>query len=109
MNLQAEFERIKQELDQYFDTNYSSDLAEESENTRIKGEIERLIVDAHKQADRRVLEDALELLAENTGCAQDYMLFQNIARNLIAQKILTNDELKKLLAGSPVARWLDIK
>ena len=106
MQLQAELERIAQEIERHYATEYGCALDEESSNRRIRGELARLIIEAHDRCDCALQNEALALLAGTTGCAEDYLLFGEIADDLIARNILTTEEVDDLLQTSPAARWI---
>lgn len=106
MTLLQRLDQLRLDLDQYYETTFENDIDDTRENGRLKSRIRDLIIDAHTAGHPEVVRLALDLLSHSTGCAEDYEIFVHIAEDLIAKKIVDQDELDKYLAKSAVNRWL---
>jgi flagellar capping protein FliD len=83
------------------------------ENEAIKNKIKEFIISAHENTTlaeiekQTVISKALELLSENTGCAEDLEIAQTIINDLQNErKIITQKDADIFYSNSPVNRWL---
>ena len=96
MDLFQELQDITVELNQFYEMTINVDEEGGRANWSIKQKIKNLIVDAHSVGNLQIFYQALELLRESTGCAEDYEIFIDIAGELVGKNILSNDEVKKI-------------
>ena len=104
-----ELEKIEQFLGEY----YENDPFNEQTNRAIKNKIKELIIVAHDDTTlsgaekQTVINAALTLLAENTGCVEDCEILESIFHELFdKRKIINQKDIDDLYKNSPVNRWL---
>ncbi|WP_338849535.1 hypothetical protein V8J88_10935 [Massilia sp. W12] len=100
------FDYINSRLDEFYNSSYSSDAEEESENFRVKSEIGELILHFFKLGDAESTQAALSLLIENTGCAEDVAVFKSVIQMLKSEGLFKDKIVEEMLITSPLGRWL---
>lgn len=103
--MSKELEAIKQSLDEFYDKSFNSDDVERAENKSIKEEIVKLIIHAHKNNNYQLVKDSINILAENTGCQEDFEILEEIITPLQSEGILSDPKLNSLIKASPLSRW----
>ncbi|WP_233959460.1 hypothetical protein [Pectobacterium versatile] len=97
---------LSEELASSYEKEYSSDDEEYFENKRMKSELVDFIIDANSRGEMSFVDNAFEILLENTGCQEDFEILEEILRPVIEKKIIDEDLLEKHLQESPLSRWL---
>ena len=105
MMLSKELDQVAVDLEQYYETDFDSEEEELNANRLLKMRIKDIIISAHELPDSEIEKKAFTLLVENTGCAEDYEIFIEIADQLTRKSIYTEEDLKTRLGDSPVSRW----
>lgn len=96
------------ELEKKFTDYYSKEFeTEESDfqaNKAIRTEAVNSFKVAKENGNSELAENIIELLAKNTGCAEDIEIFIKISEPLKVQGIITEEQINKIInQGS--ARW----
>ena len=92
--LYSRFKFLSEKMNDFYDQEYLSEEGEYIENKKIKSDIIDFIV-----------QNALLLLFENTGCQEDFEILNEIITPLFENNILDNKSLKKYFGNSPLSRW----
>jgi len=107
--IMSELAKVEQLLNEY----YENEPFNEQKNKFIKNRIKELIILAYEDAslsetDKQAsIDKALILLAEHTGCGEDYQIAQAILDDLYDQrKIINQKNIDDFYANSPIGRWL---
>ncbi|MDM5179972.1 hypothetical protein PO883_22535 [Massilia sp. DJPM01] len=106
MDLLEQLAALADDVDRYHGTDFGSEDEGERANRRLKLRMRDLIVAAHEAAQARVLEQALDLLCGNTGCAEDHAIFLEIGAQLAGRGIVDEARMTACLRNAPVNRWL---
>ena len=108
-NYSIELNKIEHFLSEY----YENDPFNEQKNRFIKNKIKNLIIVAHddttvpEEDKQTVINAALTLLAENTGCVEDCEISETILHDLYDDlKIITQKDIDDFYKNSPANRWL---
>ncbi|AYH04834.1 hypothetical protein EXT68_19700 [Pectobacterium parmentieri] len=104
-NLNFRFIDLSERLNTSYDNSYLSDEDEYIENKKIKSEVVCFICDAHACGERLLVEKALKLLLDNTGCQEDFDILEEIISPVLKNKIIDSELLNKYLKDSPLFRW----
>ena len=106
MDLLEKLIALRSEMENFYSADFSSEQAEEAENMRIKHQIADLIIMAHERNATEISRQALYLLAENTGCMEDYLIFQKITNRLLIKGIFSQKEIDVATKQSSISRWI---
>jgi hypothetical protein len=97
---------LSKELDDFYTKEYSSENEEYLENKGIKSRVVDLIIEAKQHDENQLIEKALFLLFDNTGCQEDFEILNEIILPLVDKKIITKELIEKNLGeNSPLSRW----
>ncbi|QNQ22629.1 hypothetical protein HF650_01465 [Kosakonia sp. SMBL-WEM22] len=92
-------------MNDFYDQEYSSEEDEYFQNKKIKSDIIDFIVKSNELSEFSFVQDALLLLFGNTGCREDFEIFNEIITPLFEKNILDNKSLGKYFGNSPLSRW----
>ncbi|MDQ1918927.1 hypothetical protein [Massilia pseudoviolaceinigra] len=106
MELLEQLAALEEDVGRYDDIEFGSEEEGARANRRLKLRMRDLIVAAHGAGQVRVLEQALDLLSANTGCADDHALFLEIGGELTGRGIVDEARMAACLRNAPVNRWL---
>lgn len=98
--------KLAQELDAFYDIEYSSDDEEYSKNKAIKLRIVELVLTANCKRGDLLIDKALTLLMENSGCQYDVQILMEILPPLVDSGLIAQEELSDYIDNSPMGRWL---
>lgn len=98
--LMSHYFDIEKEMNNFYEDVFESEQEEFSVNKKIKKKIVNLIADAKKNGDMKVMQKAIELISDNTGCVEDVEILNSLLKG-------QNDVKKEILTKSPIARWLE--
>jgi hypothetical protein len=109
---QDEIKRLKIVLESFYNKQFSSEEEELKENRGNKNLIKKLIIlansDEHlSDSDKQlIINDSLKLLAENTGCAEDSEIAENLLDYLFYDvKILNQKNIDEYYNYTSTGRW----
>jgi hypothetical protein len=95
---------IKQDFENYFNTDYASDIDDSIKNTEIRNELIDFIF-SQKSIHNKTALEAIRFLIENTGCQEDLAIYQKIRPDLLNAGIISKDVLTELEKLMPTNRW----
>jgi len=102
--MDREIEILREAFEEYYSTDYS-EKEDSLENLRIrKLAVENLAI-ALKKRDAEVAEEVLMLLSENTGCAEDLSIFEELIEPLVEAQAITQEQIELVINAKAVARW----
>lgn len=101
-----ELNKLAQELDSFYDIAYSSDDEEYSKNKAIKLRIVELVLTANCKPGDLLIDKALTLLMDNSGCQYDVQILMEILPPLVDSGLIAQEELSDYIESSSVGRWL---
>ena len=97
-------EAIEEDLRVYYETDFESGEKDYEVNFKIKGSLAKILRDAINELDGTdlevVKEKVLLIFSDNTGCAEDAEIFEEVSKGLINE-----DEKLKVLSRSASNRW----
>ncbi|CDH26418.1 hypothetical protein [Xenorhabdus bovienii] len=100
------FESLSKELDYFYNKEYSSENESYLENKKIKSKIVSLILESNGYDEIQLIDKALLLLFDNTGCQEDFEILNEVIYPLLDEKIITKELFEKNLSeNSPLSRW----
>jgi len=106
---------IQSRLDKYYETDFSSEEEDSKINFAIKDELCNFIIQASNELGKGLIDkseynyfvnSALKVLANNTGCKEDLIIYDKIISRLVRGEHLFIDAFKDVLKESAVSRWL---
>ena len=103
--LYSRFKLLSKKMNDFYDQEYSSEEDEYFQNKIIKSDIIDFIVKSNELSEFSLVQDALLLLFDNTGCQEDFEIFNEIITPLFEKNILDNKLLEKYFGNSPLSRW----
>lgn len=106
MELRSTLDQIKSDLAAYYASDYTDDEDDTRKNLALKSRMREVIIAAYDRQDDEVFNEALAVLSNSTGCAEDYAVFVDITDELVDKKMITLDQFRELLHGSPSNRCL---
>ena len=98
--LYSRFKFLSEKMNDFYDQEYLSEEGEYIENNIID-----FIVKSNELSEFSLVQNALLLLFENTGCQEDFEILNEIITPLFENNILDNKSLKKYFGNSPLSRW----
>ncbi|MDE9438000.1 hypothetical protein KKI95_19360 [Xenorhabdus bovienii] len=105
-DLYLRLDSISKELDDFYTKEYSSENEEYLENKVIKSRIVDLIIKYKECDENQLIDKALFLLFDNTGCQEDFEILNEIISPLFDKKIINKELIENNLGeNSPLARW----
>lgn len=93
--LYSRFKFLSEKMNDFYDQEYLSEEGEYIENKKIKSDIIDFIVKSNELSEFSLVQNALLLLFENTGCQEDFEILNEIITPLFENNILDNKSLKK--------------
>lgn len=103
--LYSRFKFLSEKMNDFYDQEYLSEEGEYIENKKIKSDIIDFIVKSNELSEFSLVQEALLLLFNNTGCQEDFEILNEIITPLFEKNILDNQLLKKYFDNSPLSRW----
>ena len=103
--LYSRFKFLSEKMNDFYDQEYLSEEGEYIENKKIKSDIIDFIVKSNELSEFSLVQNALLLVFENTGCQEDFEILNEIITPLFENNILDNKSLKKYFGNSPLSRW----
>lgn len=94
---------IKQDFEKYFNTDYPSDADDSVRNAEIRNDLKQFILS--KSNTKSSVLEAIHFLIDNTGCQEDFSIYQEIRLDLLSAGVISKnilDEMEKLM---PIKRW----
>lgn len=101
-----ELNELAQELDAFYDIEYSSDDEEYNKNKAIKLRIVELSLRAECMRGDLLIDKALTILMDNSGCQYDVQTLMEILPPLVDTGLIAQEELNDYIDNSLVGRWL---
>jgi predicted nucleic-acid-binding protein len=103
LNQMQSIESIKEEILAYNQMSFATESADYKFNKAVKIKLQHIIVDC--QNDDFVIHDTLYVLAQNTGCAEDQEIAEEILNHLLENKYITTEHLDFFYKNVSTARW----
>jgi tRNA U34 5-carboxymethylaminomethyl modifying GTPase MnmE/TrmE len=112
IDYQSEIDKIRNSLKNYYNKQFKSEEEEYIENKKVKEQIKKLIIQVYNdsnlsEADRGyTIKVGVELLAKNTGCAEDAEIAEDILDCLFDDmKILCQEDVDNFYEQYSCRRW----
>lgn len=112
IDYRSEIDKIRNSLNNYYNEQFKSEEEEYIENKKVKEQIKKLIIQVYNdrtlsEADRGyIIKVAVELLAKNTGCAEDEEIAEDILDSLFYDmKILSQENIDNFYEQYSCRRW----
>ena len=112
IDYRSEINKIRNSLKNYYNEQFKSEEEEYIENKKVKEQIKKLIIQVYNditlsEADREYLiKVGVELLAKNTGCAEDLEIAEEILDSLFDDmKILSQENSDNFYEQYLCKRW----
>lgn len=99
------FSGIKEEFARYFETEFSDETADSRANEAMRLKLRDFILNAACRNDAEMVRRAIEFLLQNTGCEEDFRIYEAIKAMLLAKSVIPAEELAAFEKRSPVSRW----
>ena len=103
-NMNRELEDLRKTFEEYYSTEYSEE-DDTLENTKIRKRAVEIIAVALKKKDVEYAEQVLNLLSENTGCAEDLIIFEELIKPLAEAHEITQEQIDVVLNAKAITRW----
>ena len=103
-NMNRELEDLRKTFEEYYSTEYSEEDGT-LENTKIRKRAVEIIAVALKKKDVEYAEQVLNLLSENTGCAEDLIIFEELIKPLAEAHEITQEQIDVVLNAKAITRW----
>ncbi len=97
-----DIEKIKSEISKYYEMTFKND--EDDYNIVIKNKLKEIIINS--QDNHMVVDKALLVLAESTGCSEDQEIAEEIINYLFENKFIDNKQLELFYNNIGTGRWL---
>ncbi|MFJ6267074.1 hypothetical protein ACIQGW_19125 [Lysinibacillus xylanilyticus] len=112
IDYRSEIDKIRNSLKNYYNEQFKSEEEEYIGNKKVKEQKKKLIIQVYNdstlsEADRGyIIKVAVELLAKNTGCAEDLDIAEDILDCLFNDmKILSQDNIDNFYEQFSCGRW----
>ncbi|MEK4171407.1 hypothetical protein MHI22_07520 [Lysinibacillus sp. FSL L8-0312] len=112
IDYRSEIDKIRSSLKNYYNKQFKSEEEDYIENKKIKEQIKKLIIQVYNdrtlsKTDRGYLvKVGVELLANNTGCAEDVEIAEDILDSLFYDmKILSQEDIDNFYEQYLCKRW----
>lgn len=102
--MNRELEDLRKTFEEYYSTEYSEE-DDTLENTKIRKRAVEILTIALKKKDAEYAEQVLNLLSENTGCAEDLIIFEELIKPLAEAHEITQEQIDVVLNAKAIARW----
>ncbi|WP_042474015.1 hypothetical protein [Bacillus ndiopicus] len=112
IDYQSEIDKIRDSLKNYYSKQFKNEEEDYIENKKTKEQIKKLIIQVYNdstlsEANREhIIKVGLELLAKNTGCAEDGEIAEDILESLFYDmKILSKENIGNFYEQYSCKRW----
>ncbi|WP_337982484.1 hypothetical protein [Lysinibacillus sp. C5.1] len=112
IDYRSEIDKIRNSLKNYYNEQFKSEEEDYIENKKTKEQIKNLIIQVYNdstlsEADKGdIIKVAVELLAKNTGCAEDGEIAEDILDSLFNDmKILSQENIDNFYEQYTSRRW----
>ncbi|WP_316843493.1 hypothetical protein [Pedobacter psychrodurus] len=96
-------ERIKQEINQYYEMSFENEIEDYLFNKKLKEKLQKVIIDYN--TDEIIIQKALLILAESTGCDEDQEIADEILDLLYDKKYIKQKDLDFFYQNVATRRW----
>ncbi len=103
-NMNKEIKDLKKAFEVYYSTEYSEE-DDIFENKKIRKRAVEILTIALKKKDGGYAEQVLNLLSENTGCAEDLIIFEKLIAPLAETQAITQEQIDIVLNAKTISRW----
>ncbi|WP_228007960.1 hypothetical protein [Citrobacter sp. BDA59-3] len=100
-----QLKKISKKLNDFYSEEYLYEEDEYLANKEIKAELVDFIIKSNESSEFLLVQDALLLLFDNTGCQEDFEILDEIISPLFEKNILDDKLLEKYCNNSPLSRW----
>jgi hypothetical protein len=97
-------ESIQREIFEYYEMIFENEQDDYSYNKTIKNKLKEIIINTKNN--NVVVEKALSVLAESTGCAEDQEIAEEIINYLFENKFINDNQLDLFYNNIGTGRWL---
>jgi hypothetical protein len=97
-------ENIKNEILNYHSISFGNEEEDYAFNKKIKEQLKEIIINSKKEND--IIDKALLVLAESTGCAEDQEIAEDIISYLFENQIINQSQLDYFYDNIGTGRWM---
>ncbi|MDU7195733.1 MULTISPECIES: hypothetical protein [Phytobacter] len=101
----SQLKNLSKKLNDFYSEEYLSEEDEYLANKEIKSELIEFIIKSNDSSEFLLVQNALLLLFDNTGCQEDFEILDEIISPLFEKNILDDKLLEKYCNNSPLSRW----
>jgi hypothetical protein len=95
-------EDIKRQLSEYYEMIFDNDEEDYRYNKLLKNKLKAIIISTKNNA---VIERAIAVLAESTGCAEDLQIAEDILEELLDNNIISKNQFEIFYKNAGTNRW----
>ncbi|WP_343615985.1 hypothetical protein [Flavobacterium sp.] len=102
MNDLHEIENIEKLISEYYEMTFNNDEEDYIYNKQLKNKLKAVIINSKSN---NVIDKALEVLAESTGCAEDLQIAEDILNELFENKVIDKNQFDTFYKNVGTNRW----
>ena len=99
-----DIEKIKSEISKYYEMTFKNDEDDYNYNIVIKNKLKEIIINS--QDNHMVVDKALLVLAESTGCSEDQEIAEEIIDYLFENQFINQNQLNLFYSNIGTGRWM---
>ena len=104
MDAYTQINDVKRQIFEYYEMSFEKESDDYEFNQRLKNKLKDIIV--QYKDDNTVIEKALMVLAETTGCAEDHEIAEAIIDYLFGVGIINKEQMDMYYNNVATGRWL---
>lgn len=104
INFNNQIENIKKEIFEYYEMSFETAADDYLHNKQLKLKLKDVII--KNKDNKQIVEKALLVLAEVTGCAEDHEIAEEILDDLFGKVIIDKTQLDVYYSNVAAGRWL---
>ena len=102
MNDLHEIENIEKLISEYYEMTFNNDEEDYIYNKQLKNKLKAVIINSKSN---NVIDKALDVLAESTGCAEDLQIAEDILNELFENKVIDKNQFDTFYKNVGTNRW----
>lgn len=104
MEANSMINNLKMQIFEYYKMSFENEIEDYEYNKKLKQKLKDVIIE--NKNDSSIIEKALLVLAETTGCAEDHKIAEEIMDSLFKLGIINNEQLNFYYNNVATGRWL---
>ncbi|QSW88733.1 hypothetical protein J0383_21150 [Flavobacterium endoglycinae] len=97
-----EIENIEKLISEYYEMTFNNDEEDYIYNKQLKNKLKAVIINSKSN---NVIDKALDVLAESTGCAEDLQIAEDILNELFENKVIDKNQFDTFYKNVGTNRW----